>query len=175
MTVLQSVRRKKRLPLLTLLYALSGAAGLLLPTHSDGASPGALQRMVVRGKIKTGEALVTREFIEKIGAEELHTETPFTNRPSTYSGIKLGRLIEELGAFGEDVSAIGDQRTSVGFSLSEAINHGAFLAFARDGVDLATQTQGPFWIVFPWSEEPSLQSRTTEAMAVRDLNQLIIE
>jgi hypothetical protein len=96
--------------------------------------------------------------IEALGAPRLVTVTPWTEGPQSFDGAPLARVLEAVGAHGRTLRAVALNDYAVSMPAGEVVAAGAFLATRQGGAALPVRSRGPFWIVFPWSARPELDT-----------------
>lgn len=128
-------------------FLLPGAAA------ADGRSlevTGAIARPVPR--------ILGLADLDALGTAELVTRTPWTQGPQHFGGLPMARLLAAVGAHGTTLRAVALNDYAVTMPAAAMVEDAAFLATRRDGVPLAVRDRGPFWIVFPWSSRPDLDT-----------------
>ncbi len=116
-----------------------------------------------------------RTMLEALGMTELRTSTPWTDGRRSFSGIHLERLLQTVGAQGNNASARALNDYVVNIPLEPAVEKGAFLALGMDGNYLSVRNKGPIWLIFPWDEDPSLDDQTTKHQSIWQLRYMTIE
>ena len=86
--------------------------------------------------------------------------------------MPLGRLLAALGAQGTVLRAVALNDYALTMPVAAMEEDGAFLATRRDGVALAVRERGPFWIVFPWSSRPDLDTALHRQRSVWQVHRL---
>jgi hypothetical protein len=154
-----------------------GLAGLTSP-FVVGPRPASA---VARGAVRIHGPGVARELVlddaalAALGAEDLATRTPWTEGVPRFGGVPLVKALKAVGvAGGSSVRAIALNDYAVEFSADDAIAKSAFLARTMDGRKLTVRDKGPFWMIFPWSERPELDTASVQALSVWQLRELEI-
>lgn len=101
------------------------------------------------GKIAGRSTVVHAQDLAEIGRETIRAETPWTAGPTVYEGVKLARLLDHVGADGQDLEIVDRRGDSLGMAIADATARGAFLVDRRAAADDALGKRGPFWLVFP--------------------------
>lgn len=109
-----------------------------------------------------------------LGAEDLTTRTPWTEGVSRFGGVPLAKALRAAGVAGGSVRAIALNDYAVEFPTNDAAAMAAFLARTMNGRPLTVRDKGPFWMIFPWSERPELETASVQAMSVWQLRELEI-
>lgn len=148
-------------PILTLSILMS----LLLAIH-----PLQAETLEVAGPDDTRS--YTQSSLLAIGASELRTETPWTDGHQEFSGVPLQAVLAESGIHDGRVAAEALNGYSVDIPVRQAVNAGAFIAVHLDGQPMRVKDKGPYWIVFPWSSDGSLDNREIRAWSIWQLVRL---
>lgn len=119
-----------------------------------------------------GTRTFTQESLLALGAEQLHTKTPWTDGDMTFEGVPLDRVLAEVGIEGGQVAAEALNGYSVDIPVAAAVDAGAFLAVHLNGAPMRVKDKGPYWIVFPWSTNPDLNNRDVRAWSIWQLQHL---
>lgn len=110
--------------------------------------------------------------LDAIGAEELVTRTPWTRGPQRFGGLPLARLLAAVGARGERLRALALNDYAASMPVAAVIEDGGFLATRRDGRPMAVREGGPFWLVFPWSRRPELDTAVHRQRSVWQMRRI---
>ncbi len=88
--------------------------------------------------------------------QTLTTHTPWTSGPQQFEGTAL-RLVLPLAATASPrllVAALDDHRADI--PMADVTEHGLFLAWRRNAALMPVRDRGPFWLVYPWADHPTL-------------------
>lgn len=141
-----------------------------LPCAAEAATPPALD---IGGAIAPpAPRRLDIAAIEALGAEDLVTRTPWTEGPQAFRGVRLVRLLEAVGAHGGSLRAVALNDYAVSMPVAAMVADGAFLATRRNGAPLPVRERGPFWIVFPWSQRPALDTAVHRQRSVWQLQRM---
>jgi len=116
---------------------------------------------------------LTLSALDAMGRIELVTHTPWTQGPQHFGGMPLGALFAAVQARGDTVRAVALNDYTVAMPRTEVVATGGFLAWQQDGAPMPIRQRGPFWIVFPWSARPEVDTALTRQRSVWQLQQLI--
>ena len=117
---------------------------------------------------------LTLSQIDAIGRVELPTRTPWTVGPQRFGRVPLRRLLDTLGAQGTMLRAVALNDYAVSMPIAEAVASDAFIATQQDDAPIPVRLRGPFWIVFPWSQRPELDTAEHRRRAVWQLHRIDI-
>lgn len=131
-------------------------AGKTLPT------PKGKVILSISGKISVTNAAnnaarFDREMLEGLGLTKFTTMTPWYNEPVTFEGVRLDRLMEVVGAAGEQLRAraLDDYTTEI--PIADFERYHTILAMKRNGNYLPVTDKGPLFIVYPFDSHPDLK------------------
>lgn len=112
---------------------------------------------------------LTRSAVEALGQEDLVTSTAWTRGPQRFAGVRLERLLDAVGARGRVLRAVALNDYAVSMPLPEVLDAEPFVATRLDGSPMPVRNRGPFWIVFPWSRRPDLDTARVRQWSVWQL------
>ncbi|VAW14879.1 hypothetical protein MNBD_ALPHA09-1372 [hydrothermal vent metagenome] len=138
-------------------------------TFSPLAFETAQDRTVLRiaGKItevNTGEgAEFDLERLEKLGVTSFTTMTPWFDKPITFEGVLVRKVLAAVGARGRQIVAVGlnDYRSTL--PVEDFENYDVILAYKREGSHMNIRDKGPLFIVYPFDSaaaKPGLRPPT---------------
>lgn len=147
-------------------------ATLATPCIAAAADSPALE---VQGAIAPpSPRLLDLAALDAIASVPLTTRTPWTQGPQYFSGVPMGQLLAALGAQGSMLRAIGLNDYAVAMPVDAVIASDGFLATRQDGAPIPVRLRGPFWIIFPWSQRPDLDTADHRQRAVWQLQRIEI-
>lgn len=122
---------------------------------------------------------IDRSAMRQLPHSEFSTSTVWTEGVDRYGGVLLQDL---LAAAGIDTAA-GNGRVQVsaldGYSavlaFSEITAQAPLLAFLRNGDPMPARAQGPFWLLWPFDDNPAFRTETTYARSVWQVSHLLVE
>lgn len=135
--------------------------------------------LVIEGDIANtnveGAAQFDRAMLESIGMESFVTETPWFTGPSKFEGVPLAKLMEMVGAKGDELEAVAlnDYRATV--PIADFADHGVILALKRDGEYMPVRDKGPLFIVYPYDSDPALQNQQYFARSVWQVARMVVK
>lgn len=149
-----------------LLPALALMAGLLL-----SLAPGAFAQELTLSHPEGRLSFTAAELLE-LSPAELITDTPWTDDVQHFEGVYLADLLQQAGIESGYLAATALNGYSVDLPVEDAIKAQAFIAVKANGEFMRVRDKGPFWIVFPWSQQSELETRTVRAWAIWQLVEL---
>lgn len=121
-----------------------------------------------------GAAEFDREMLEELGMQTIVTSTPWFTGKVTFEGVPLAKLLERVGAKGEEIVAIAlnDYRGQV--PVADAEKYGVILALKRDGEYMPVRDKGPIFIVYPYDEYAELHDQMYYGRSVWQVARLVV-
>ncbi len=143
-----------------------------------GAAPAMAAEAVlaVGGEIRDkAERLMTRSEIEALGVVQITTTTPWHDGAVTFDGVPMTRLMDAIGAAGSTavVVALNDYTTEIPVSDFERFE--PILAYKQDGRYMEVANKGPFFIIYPYDDNPELQSEIYYSRSAWQVRSIEIE
>lgn len=113
-----------------------------------------------------GTVVYDRDQLEAMPSTVINTTSPWTEGVVRYEGVALSHLLELSGADAgvAVVTALNDY--SVDIPTSDFADFGPILAIKRDGDYMPVSDKGPFFIVYPFDDNPSLRQQPYHGRAV---------
>jgi hypothetical protein len=115
-----------------------------------------------------------RSMLEAIGLVELVTETPFIDGETVFRGVRMRDLLRFVGAEGTVVKAEALNLYAVDIPIADFEKNDAILALEVNGRKLRVRNRGPAWIMYPFSDDPSLDNEAIYARCVWQLASLVV-
>ncbi len=110
---------------------------------------------------------------------EYRTSTVWTESVDLYTGVLLRDLLLAAGIDPGNgpgqvvIEALDGYSASIGFE--EITPAAPMLAYLRNGARMPMRAQGPFWLLFPFDDDPAFQTETTFARSVWQISHLRVE
>ncbi|MGR3755599.1 MAG: molybdopterin-dependent oxidoreductase [Tranquillimonas sp.] len=99
----------------------------------------------------------TAEQLLDMDPVEITTMNDYLDAPHVFTGPLLRDLIDtELKATDSiEVTALNDYKTKI--PAAEALKYDVIVAVLQDGERMSLRDKGPFWVIYPMSDNPELQ------------------
>ncbi len=122
-----------------------------------------------------GKARLDREMLMAIGMKTITTNTLYSTKPSTYSGVLMRDLLDHLGAKGDkiDFLALDDYRTEA--PTGDYYKFDVLLALEKDGKPLSIRMRGPSRIIYPIDQNPELRDKIYASRMVWQIKRMIVK
>lgn len=144
---------------------LAGGAGLGQAHAADALSkPAGDVVLTVSGAIAVhnddSSAVFDMAMLEALPPAEIKTETPWTDGMITFTGFKLADLLSLVGVRGGTLTAYALNDYEAEVPVEDAEKYGIIVAYRMNGKAMPASDKGPFWIIYPFSDDAALQTET---------------
>jgi hypothetical protein len=132
-------------------------------------SVGALADDVVltfSGKVPGGAVTLTRDELAKLPQHELTEQPTSFPQPMKFKGPLLADVLALAGATGGDITLSAADDYKVDITADDIKKFNPILAIEKDGVRMAPDDFGPFFVMFPFKEKPEIDIEAYQAKAI---------
>jgi hypothetical protein len=135
---------------------LPAAASEVLLTVTGAIAPG-------------GPQTFDREALADLPRTDITTSTVWTAGVGRFTGVRLGDLMDAVGAKGDrlHVTALNDY--AIDIPLADAAPDAAIIAYELDGKPMSVREKGPLWIVYPYDSDVKFRTETIYGRSVWQL------
>lgn len=171
MKTVRSVARATLIVLLTTFPGISFAGGLAAPRGNI--------ILTVTGSITVtnqgNEAKFDMGLLEQLPHHVVKTSNPWQEKVTSYEGVLLRDLLSAVGATGSvmTVYALDDYHDDISVADAQSIN--VILAYKREGQYMPVRQKGPLFVVFPFTDDPSLLTDARRNQSVWQVNRIAIK
>jgi hypothetical protein len=148
-----------------------GAAGL--------AQPSGKPILTIAGQIavtnKAATAQFDRAMLESLGMTGFETVTPWYEGPVRFDGVRMDRLMQEVGATGDSIVAYALNDYSTEIPMHDFSRYDVILALKRDGEYMPVRDKGPLFIVYPYDSAPELQHQRFYSRSAWQVSRLVVQ
>jgi hypothetical protein len=146
------------------LFFLSAAPGSAIEAP---AGPALLTISGAIGVTNQGDTLVLdKRAFEALQMSTIKTETPWSEGIVTFEGVPLKALLDLAGAKGRTIHAVALNDYAVDVPVEDAANPHVIVAYRMNGEIMRVRDKGPLWLIYPLSEDPSLQTEATHSKMI---------
>jgi hypothetical protein len=135
--------------------------------------------LTVSGKIKNTNrgdvAEFDREMLEALGMASIQTGTPWYAGVVTFEGVPMAKLLEAVGAFGTDVTALALNDYSTTIPVSDFGTYKVILALKRNGNYMPVSDKGPLFIIYPFDSDAELRQQKYYSRAAWQVSRLVVK
>ena len=120
-------------------------------------------------------ATLDLEMLERLPRESFTTKTPWHDGETRFTGVRLDRLLELVGAQGTRVTAraLNDYVTTI--PIEDFTRFGTLLAYQRDGKYMSIREKGPLFIIYPFDRHRELQTQTYFGRSAWQVSSIVVE
>jgi len=122
-----------------------------------------------------GTAVFDRKTLSSLPVTEIQTETPWTNGTLHFEGVLLRDLMEYLKATGNTLQATAINDYAIDIPIEDFQEHDVIIAYKMNGKVMSIRDKGPLWIIYPWSDTPSLRSELYHSRSIWQLIKISIK
>ncbi|WP_299611558.1 oxidoreductase [uncultured Tateyamaria sp.] len=110
--------------------------------------------------------------LDAMAQETFSTTTIWTEGEVTFSGVPLKAMLESVDAAGSSVEMVALNDYKVVMPMAELEDNAPIVATRMDGETMSVRDKGPYWIVFPYDQNPKYQNETIYSFSIWQLNRL---
>ena len=118
------------------------------------------------GKVPGGAVTLTRDEIANLPQRELTEQPTSFPQPLKFKGPSLTEVLKRAGATGGDVTLSAADDYKVDISADDMKKYDPILAIEKDGVRMAPDDFGPFFVMWPSKEKPEIDIEAYQAKAI---------
>jgi hypothetical protein len=140
--------------------------GCLLVTIVTSGARAEEAILALSGKVRSGEVALTRHEIAKLPQRTLTEQPTSFPEPVAFKGPSLSDVLKLAGATGGNITVTAADDYTVDIGADEIKTFDPILAIEKDGVRMAPDDFGPYFIMWPFKENPEIDNETFQAKAV---------
>lgn len=118
------------------------------------------------GNVPGGAVTLTRDEIAKLLQRELTEQPTSFPQPVKFKGPSLTDVLKLAGAAGGDITLSAADDYKVDITADEMKKFNPILAIEKDGVRMAPDDFGPFFVMWPFQEKPEIDIEVYQAKAI---------
>lgn len=122
--------------------------------------------LILFGKVPGGEVTLTRDEIAGLPQRALTEQPTGFPEPLAFKGPSLAEVLKLAGATGGDITLSAADDYKVDITADEIKAFDPILAIEKDGVRMAPDDFGPFFVMWPFKETPEIDNETFQAKAI---------
>lgn len=132
--------------------------------------------LTVQGQIANtndgASATFDMAMLESLPHHSIKTENPWEDGMTTYQGVLLRDLWAAVGARGAVMTlfALDDYHNDISSRDVQSID--VMLAYKREGAYMPIRNKGPLFVVFPFTDDPSLLTAARKDQSVWQVNRI---
>jgi len=117
-------------------------------------------------------AVFDREMLEALDPVTFETTTIWTDGVQEFTGVSLADLARILGVQSGNLRATAINDYAIDVPVSDAVEGGPIVAYARNGVPMSVRDKGPLWIVYPYDANPDYRSEQIYTRSIWQLDRI---
>jgi hypothetical protein len=118
------------------------------------------------GKVPGGAVTLTRDEIATLPQRELTEQPTSFPQPMKFKGPSLSEVLKLAGATGGDITVSAADDYKVDITADDIKAFDPILAIEKDGVRMAPDDFGPFFVMWPFKEKPEIDIEAYQAKAI---------
>ena len=118
------------------------------------------------GKVPGGAVTLTRDELAKLPQRELTEQPTSFPQPIKFKGPSLTDVLALAGATGGDITLSAADDYKVDITADDMTKFNPILAIEKDGVRMAPDDFGPFFVMWPFKEKPEIDIEAYQAKAI---------
>lgn len=122
--------------------------------------------LVLSGKVPNGAVTLTRDDIARLPQHTLTEQPTSFPAPIAFRGPALAEVLKLAGATGSDITLTAADDYAIDIAADEIKAFDPILAIEKDGVRMAPDDFGPFFVMWPFKETPEIDNETFQAKAI---------
>ena len=129
-----------------------GIGGLLVTIVTSFGALADDAVLTFSGKVPGGAVTLTRDEIAKLPQRELTEQPTSFPQPMKFKGPSLAEVLALAGATGGDITLSAADDYKVDITADDMKKFNPILAIEKDGVRMAPDDFGPFFVMWPFKE-----------------------
>ena len=118
------------------------------------------------GNVPGGTVTLTRDQTATLPQRELTEQPTSFPEPLKFKGPSLAEVLKLAGATGGDITLSAADDYKVDITADEMKTYDPILAIEKDGVRMAPDDFGPFFVMWPFKEKPEIDTEAYQAKAI---------
>lgn len=145
---------------------------LLLSWITPAAAQPEMMLEVTASSSESGTAEFTLADLDAMEQVTFDTTTIWTDGKVSFSGVPLKTLLAEVDAAGTTVEMVALNDYKVAMPLVTLEDNAPIIATRMNGETMSVRDKGPYWVVFPYDQDPKYRTETIYAFSIWQLNRL---
>ncbi|WP_299701434.1 oxidoreductase [uncultured Tateyamaria sp.] len=145
---------------------------LLLGWHTSAMAQSVTGLQITADATQSDPVTLELADLDALPQQSFTTSTIWTDGAVTFSGVSLAAVLESIGAKGTAVEMVALNDYKVTMPLAQLEETAPIIATRMDGNVMSVRDKGPYWIVFPYDQDPKYQTETIYSLSIWQLNRL---
>ena len=143
-----------------------GIASLLVTIVASNFANADDAVLTLVGKVPNGQVTLTRDRIAELPQRQLSEQPTSFPAEIAFKGPSLTDVLKLAGATGGDITLTAADDYMVDIRADEMAKYSPILAIEKDGVRMAPDDFGPFFVMWPFKEKPEIDNEAFQAKAI---------
>lgn len=110
--------------------------------------------------------------IEKLGVTQFTTSTIWTDGPTSFSGVSLKKILDEVKATGKFVKLTALNDYSIVIPMADIDDEQPIVATKLNGQPMTVRNKGPFWLVYNYDSDIKYRTETIYSRSIWQLSKI---
>lgn len=120
-------------------------------------------------------AALDMKALQALPQKRFTTQTPWDQKPVTFSGPLLRDVLQLVKAKGQHIRAVALNDYRVKLPVSDAREHDVVVAVQMNGQAIPVRTKGPLFVIYPFDSKKELQHKTYYERSIWQLKSIEVE
>jgi len=113
-------------------------------------------------------------MLESLPQETIRTKTHWTEGVTEFTGVRLNVLLDHIGASSKHITLGALDEYQVEVTDGPFADYPIVVAYKRDGEYMSVRNLGPLWVMYPFDDHPELDTESSRANCVWQLNRITV-
>ena len=145
---------------------------LLVGWQTAAFAQSSMDLQVTASSSESGALHLSLADLDAMEQVAFKTTTIWTDGEVAFSGVPLKAVLDRANAQGSTVEMVALNDYKVAMPMAEIEDTSPIIATRMDGKTMSVRDKGPYWVVFPYDQDPKYQSETIYAFSIWQLNRL---
>ncbi len=123
----------------------------------------------------TNSAAFDRKLLQQFKPVVISTTTPWTDGVVQFEGILIRDLMKSVNAQGTVINATAVNEYSINIPFEDFQKYGVILAYKKNDKIMTLRDQGPFWVIYPWDDNPELKNELYHSRSIWQLKTINVQ
>ncbi len=116
---------------------------------------------------------ISQEQILQLPHQSINTDLPWIEGKSTFIGVELEDLLKIVGIeMPQQVTFVALNNYKVSVQKDDFLRYKPIIAFKKDGQFMSVRKKGPYWLIFPLSENKEIDNTSYHAKMIWQIKEI---
>lgn len=120
-------------------------------------------------------AVFDRKLLAQFKPVVISTTTPWTDGVVRFEGILIRDLMHSVKAQGTILNATAINEYSIDIPFEDFQKYRVILAYKKNDKIMSLRDQGPFWVIYPWDDNPELKNELYHSRSIWQLKTINVQ